>query len=599
MPSATSLIAPAIGYPRSRHAIGGEVEPLSMHGPSRQLSGRDGFVAAKAWPALRSALASGAEHAPQVATAATMLLAYVGLEWISFIHEHKGVPVTPWNPGLGIAFGILVLRGAAYGVVLFAAVVIAETVVLRTQLAWPVIIAMAGLIAASFSVTAGITRRYLRLDVGLGHVRDVLILLGAGTAAAAVSACLLTALLLGADELTIADLAQSSLPLFVGDVIGIAVMTPLLLRLSVRLQGVAPWRLATLIPEVVLHAAVIGLTLWLILDTKNPHDDKFLSLLFLPVVAAGVRHGIDGSCIALAATQLGLVALLHQHGYNAAEFTQFQVVMLALTMSGLLVGVVVSERQRADLAVREAEARLKEMQAEAAQAARTNMVSGMASALAHEISQPLTAARALARSAQEILRSPGADMPRAGNNLANLIAQIDHAGGVVRRMREFLRRGHPHFSTLDVRQVLQDALVLARPEAAVRQAAIRLELAHDLPAIFGDRIQLQQVVLNLVHNAVEAIAESARPDGCITVAARRAAEDPSIEISVTDNGAGVAAGLALFEPLASSKKEGLGLGLSICASIVQAHGGRIWLQSGEAGATEFRFSLPIQPQGVS
>ena len=166
-------------------------------------------------------------------------------------------------------------------------------------------------------------------------------------------------------------------------------------------------------------------------------------------------------------------------------------------------------------------------------------------------------------------------------------------------MRDFLRRGHPHVSTLDVRQVLQDALVLARPEAAVRQTTIRLELAHDLPAIFGDRIQLQQVVLNLVHNAVEAIAESARPDGRIAVAARRADEAPSIEISVTDNGAGVAAGLALFEPLTSSKKEGLGLGLSICASIVQAHGGRIWLQSGEAGATEFRFSLPIQPQGAS
>ena len=120
--------------------------------------------------------------------------------------------------------------------------------------------------------------------------------------------------------------------------------------------------------------------------------------------------------------------MLHQHGYDATEFTEFQVVMLILTMSGLLVGVVVSERQRADLAAREAQARLKEMQAQAGRAARMNLVSGMASALAHEINQPMTAARALARSVQQILHAPAADTERANTNIRSLVAQIDHAG---------------------------------------------------------------------------------------------------------------------------------------------------------------------------
>jgi C4-dicarboxylate-specific signal transduction histidine kinase len=222
------------------------------------------------------------------------------------------------------------------------------------------------------------------------------------------------------------------------------------------------------------------------------------------------------------------------------------------------------------------------------------MVSSMASALAHEINQPMTAARALARSVQHILGSPEPDMGRVRSNLAGLIAQVDHAGGVVRRMRDFLRRGQPHFSTLDLQEVLQDALVLARPEAASKRTSIALAVRGPLPQVFGDRIQLQQVVLNLVHNSVESIAESRRADGHIRIEAAVSPQEPAIVVAVADNGIGVSGELRLFEPLTSSKKDGLGLGLSICASIVQAHGGRIWLQSGEAGGTEFRFTLPLQ-----
>ena len=238
------------------------------------------------------------------------------------------------------------------------------------------------------------------------------------------------------------------------------------------------------------------------------------------------------------------------------------------------------------------------MQTQAGRAARFNLVSGMASALAHEINQPITAARALARSVQQILRSPDADRERADNNLSGVIVQIDHAGGVVRRMREFLRRGRPAFSTLEVRAVLDDALVLANTEAAANRISISLDIGDALPTIIGDGIQLQQVVLNLVHNAVEAIVETRRPDGRIRISAHRSLHEPTVEIGVVDNGGGVSPGLQLFEPLISSKKDGLGLGLSICASIVQAHGGRIWLQSSDTQATEFRLSLPIQAMGA-
>jgi two-component system, LuxR family, sensor kinase FixL len=566
----------------------------SIHAPLRLLSKRDGARAL-------AAVAKGARGSDVVGVLA-FIVVYVALEWVTYSHEHHGVPVTPWNPGLGVAFGLIVLRSAAYGLALFAGVVAAEILVLRTDLAWSAILVIAVVVAASYTAAAAVARRRLRLDVAMDHVRDVLVLMSAGVAGAGIVALLLGARLLTDRVVGNDDLTKSLLPLFVGDVIGIAVVTPLVLRLTRLWQQRQHWKewlaappLAVLI-EVALFVLVTGFALWMIVGSDRPNDYKYFSMLFLPVVVVAVRHGIDGSCLALASTQLGLVAVLRVYGYDATTFTEFQIVMLVLTMTGLLVGGVVSERERADLAARNAEARLREAELEAARAARLNMVSGMASALAHEINQPMTAARALARSAQQLIKAGDGDLERVNGNLATLVTQIDHAAGVVRRMREFLRRGQPHFSTLDVGAVLEDALVLARPDAAVHRTRIDLAVEPALPAVFGDRIQLQQVVLNLVRNAIDAIDEADVPQGRIGVRVGLGGERRTVEVSVTDNGTGVASGRNLFEPLSSSKPKGLGLGLSICANIVHAHGGRIWLQSSASGATEFRFSLPLQAE---
>jgi C4-dicarboxylate-specific signal transduction histidine kinase len=221
----------------------------------------------------------------------------------------------------------------------------------------------------------------------------------------------------------------------------------------------------------------------------------------------------------------------------------------------------------------------------------------MATALAHEINQPMAAARALGRSVEELLRHPQPDLSRANKNLTRLIAEIDLAGGILRRMRDFLRRGRPQISTINVPLVLDDTLMLIRPEANSKQVRIDLDSPADLPTIYGDRIQLQQVILNLVRNAVDSIVESRRAGGRVRVTARRSDNSAQVEIGVMDNGPGIPADRVghLFRPLATSKKEGLGLGLSICLGIVESHGGRIWLHSNAPGATEFRLSLPPEP----
>jgi two-component system, LuxR family, sensor kinase FixL len=189
-----------------------------------------------------------------------------------------------------------------------------------------------------------------------------------------------------------------------------------------RQRGITLLGLRSAAPEGVLYIIVIGAALCAISGSESLHGFRLFYVLFVPVVIAAVRHGLDRACFSLAVTQFGLIGLLHLSGYDAAEFTKFQAQMLVLTVTGLIVGVVVTERENSDRLARDAQARLMEKQASAAHDARLNLVSGMASALAHEITQPMTAARALARSAQHILRVPGGDLTRVENNLTTLLA---------------------------------------------------------------------------------------------------------------------------------------------------------------------------------
>ena len=549
-----------------------------------------GLRDASLWPLLTSALLP-----------VGLILFYLGLEWLSFLHEHAGLPVTPWNPALGMMFAVLILKGARYGLVLFVSVALAEALVLHSWLGWSVVLTVAAIVAASYTAVASLARNLLLTGTPGFHTRDIAIVISSGLAGAIISSMLLATLMLSILHLDTSAMLRTAGLLALGDAIGIAVVTPL----ALRVVGRRDWESASIVPtrllmELAAYAIVIVLALAIIMKPEQPLRQSLLYLLFLPVVLAAVRHGIDGACAALTIAQLALVGFLHLYGFDLARFTEYQLLMLVMTVTVLLVGAVVSERDAADVAARDAARRLQELQNEAARTARLHLVSGMAAALAHEINQPLTAARALARSVGQLVGAEDGDRSRATRNVAAMVEQIDHAAAVVRRMRQFLQRGETDVVAADPRRLVEDALALIQTHASEEHIAISVTTRGTSPLVLADRIQIQQVVLNLVRNAIDAITETGRPDGRITIEIAPGASGRDLEIGVRDNGAGIAPDLldTIFVPLSTTKEHGLGLGLSICQTIVQAHGGRIWAGSTSSEGTEIRFSLPIAKEAI-
>jgi two-component system sensor kinase FixL len=246
----------------------------------------------------------------------------------------------------------------------------------------------------------------------------------------------------------------------------------------------------------------------------------------------------------------------------------------------------------------EAEERLRELQAELVHVARLSAMGEMASALAHELNQPLTAIINYAQAARRALGS--ADDARQGT-LASLLdkasQQATRAGQIIHRLRQFIAKGETERALEDLNAVVEEASALALIGTAGKRIAVRRAFAADLPPVLIDRVQIHQVVTNLLRNSIDALAEVERRE--IVLATRRAGAD-AIEVTVADSGPGLDPALAgrLFQPFVTTKPEGIGIGLSICRSIVDAHGGRLWASANPDGGTTFHVLLPVVRAGA-
>jgi C4-dicarboxylate-specific signal transduction histidine kinase len=209
-----------------------------------------------------------------------------------------------------------------------------------------------------------------------------------------------------------------------------------------------------------------------------------------------------------------------------------------------------------------------------------------AAALAHEINQPLTAVANYARVARN-----AASVAAASEAAERVIAQVDRAAEVVRRLRNFIRLGHGETGPAQVRDLVDAAVSYCRAELERQGIEVQVRIARDLPAVSVDAVQIEQVLVNLLRNSAEALGDAGRHDGRIVVTGSR--EGEAIAIEVRDNGPGFDPSLAerAGAPFTTTKPEGLGLGLSLARSIVEAHGGALSIDSGAFGAV-VSFTLP-------
>ena len=245
--------------------------------------------------------------------------------------------------------------------------------------------------------------------------------------------------------------------------------------------------------------------------------------------------------------------------------------------------VAMAEHKRMD-------SRLQELQAELFHAARLSAVGQMTATLAHELNQPLTATTSSIGAARRLLAGGEIDLPTTQKVIAEAAGQARRAGQIIRRLSDFVARGETEKRFEIVTTMVEEAGALSLVGADALGVTTRFGFDPNVSAAFVDRIQIQQVLFNLMRNAAEAMA--GRPERRLGVSTALT-RDGMVEIAVADTGPGLPKQVAdhLFQPFVSTKRNGMGLGLSICRSIVDAHGGRLWSEANPGGGTIFRFTI--------
>jgi C4-dicarboxylate-specific signal transduction histidine kinase len=247
----------------------------------------------------------------------------------------------------------------------------------------------------------------------------------------------------------------------------------------------------------------------------------------------------------------------------------------------------ITERKRSEEA-------LEKVQAELAHVTRVATLGEMTASIAHEINQPLGA---LVNNAGACLGWLDAEnLEEARNSVALVMDDAQRASEIITRIRALVKKASPQRDWLDINQTIREVIALAQSEVQRNRIALQTQLSGDMPLVFADRIQLQQVMLNLMMNAIEAMTQVSGPRELLISSAVDDAKD--VVVVVRDSGAGLDSKSLerLFEPFYTTKPQGMGMGLAICRSIIEAHGGQLWATANRDRGASFHFSLPTDKE---
>jgi two-component system sensor kinase FixL len=500
-------------------------------------------------------------------------------EW----HQIDVLAITLWSPDNGLSL-LLLTEGAVFAPFVFLAAVLTDVFIAGVHHSLYVTVAVELVATICYVGLAAVLWHKLKFNPRQVWLEDVVVLLTfvpAGTTLTALSYC--GVLYLGGA--LPADQFYAAMRYFwIGDTVGIITVIPAATSVFVFLSK-ARWRwsgYALVSCSVFILGTCLGFA---VLFGGDANEHHLFYLLFLPIIWVGMREGYAAVAVALLTIQLGLVVTTRYVGFEAKDFSVFQMLMLVLSITGLLLGAVITER-------RQAAQLLRQQQAELARVSAYAIAGAMGMALAHEISQPLSTVASYLHAARRLLQS-GAASALVRDALSKAEMETRRTREVLERVRDFVSSGKLDLKPLDLSNLALKIGALCREEATARGIRVEIENIRAIPLVSADRIQIEQVLNNLVGNAIDAASE--RTDARGLVVMRVARRGDRVVVQVEDNGPGVAPEMAdrLFEAYQTTKPRGMGLGLPLSLQIVQKHAGRLWWERKLPEGTRFLVELPI------
>jgi len=573
---------------------------------------------ARGWPASPVATgAAGAAAAPRTITdgkpldvphllqrlfdrpvllATLFCVAYVAVDAATDIFPATPTGWTPWNPQAALALTLIAIAGLRFVPVVIVAVLIGDLTVRNVPTGIGSLLSALA-IAVAYSAAGYAVRRFTRWTRAEVTLRDLSTLALIAFATSLGLALLLAVSHALAGNLPLRLLHVVSLQVVIGEALGLIVAAPALLLLlsgAWRNEAANTVGRGRLGRDLVLFAIALA-ALLLVIFWLRPFDQFRMSyLLFVPMIVIAARHGLFGTAVAVPLVQAGLIAAVSIFAPHVATAFEYQMLMLALALTAMYLGLLSSERERAAKRLASRERELREQRNALSDAQRTAATAELSAALAHDLNQPLSAIGTYAQAARLLAARADADRSTLLRTLEQIASESARAGQYVRRMRDFFRTGAMHSEKVTVFDLLERAYAHLRDRVERTDIIVETEISPELPALRTDSVQAGAVLDNLLGNACDALAKTEVPRRIRVSAERLAgASPPMIRITVQDNGSGVAPELRaqLFKPLATSKPQGMGLGLALSRSIAERLGGGLSFDAASSVAT-FHLDLP-------
>ena len=278
-----------------------------------------------------------------------------------------------------------------------------------------------------------------------------------------------------------------------------------------------------------------------------------------------------------------LIGAIGVHRELVQPFTDNQIALVAAFAAQAAIALDITRRERL----------FREVQMELARTNRIATMGQLSSSIAHEITQPITATRNYARAALNFLDQQPSDLGEARGALDCIVAEADRAGDIIDRIRDHINKAPPKMDRFDMNEAIRDAIILTRGEAAKNDVSIQTQFAEGLPFFRGDRVQIQQVMVNLIVNAIQAMSGGGNGGRELQISTE-IDDAKGVRVGVRDTGPGLSPNSIsrLFDAFYTTKPDGMGMGLSICRRIIEAHGGRIWATGYQRRGALFQFTIP-------